>query len=186
MNTRFLGTLCIAGTLAILIDGFRLTALGLENLDRVSSLAYMLWSIGGICAIVGLIKLNALGSNTVMRALAFLPIIGFVIFILMDGFKASGMLTQDSVYNSLVGIGWIVLLAGMLVVGILVIAAKAWRGWQRFIPLLTPILVPVGFGIGDAIGSRLLGVIIVHMGWLLLGFIIATTESASTQPQVPA
>ena len=104
----------------------------------------------------------------------------------MDGFKASGILTQDSVYNSLVGIGWIVLLAGMLVVGILVIAAKTWRGWQRFIPLLTPILVPVGFGIGDAIGNRLLGVIIVHMGWLLLGFIIATTESASTQPQVPA
>ena len=76
MNTRLLGTLCIVGSFAVLVDGFRLTVLGLENLDRVSSLAYMLWSIGGICAIVGLIKLNALGSNTVMRALAFLAHVG--------------------------------------------------------------------------------------------------------------
>ena len=105
MSTRLLGTVCIVGTLALMLEGFRRTGSGPQNIDTLSSLAYVVWSIGGMCAIIGLIKLNALGSNTVMRALAVLPMIGFVVFILMDGLKVSGMLTQGPGYNSAVGIG---------------------------------------------------------------------------------
>lgn len=184
MNSRLLGTVCIVGTLALMVEGFRRTGSGPGSIDTLSSLAYVVWSIGGICAIIGLIKLHALGSNTVMRALAFLPIIGFVVFILMDGLKVSGMLAQGQVYNSAIGIGWIILLAGMLIVGILVIAAKNWRGWQRFVPLLAAVLMPTGLGFGSAIGSLLVGALIAHMGWLLLGFIIATRDSTSMEPQL--
>jgi hypothetical protein len=72
----------------------------------------------------------------------------------------------------------------MLIVGILVIAAKNWRGWQRFVPLLAAVLMPTGLGFGSAIGSLLVGALIAHMGWLLLGFIIATRDSTSMEPQL--
>jgi len=91
MNTRWLGTLLIVGTLIFMLSGFRTTALGLD--DNISELAGMLWSIGGVCCIVGLIRLNGLGSNVVARALAFLPMLGFAALTLTNGLMVAGFIT---------------------------------------------------------------------------------------------
>ena len=180
MNTRWLGTIFIVCTLILMLSGILQTALGLGEADNnISEIAYMIWGIGGVCCIVGLIRLNALGSNAVARALGFLPMIGFAALALQGGLKVAGFITPGTpVAFALTGFAWIAFLAGMLVVGILTIAAKSWRGWRRFVPLLTIALSPAVFGIGQLIGNQYIGAVIGNALWVLLGYVIATAEPA--------
>jgi hypothetical protein len=189
MNTRLLGSLCILGSFAVLADGFRDTGLsssGAQFGDSFTALAYAIWGIGGICGIVGLIRLDALGARATARAMGFLPMIGFAAFVLGDGLRAAGLLTTETLYSTLAGIGWIMMLAGMLIVGILTIAAKSWHGWRRFVPLLTIVMMPIGFGIGALIGSAAIGGTLFYASWILLGAVIATAEPRSTLHHAPA
>ncbi|MDQ4078354.1 MAG: hypothetical protein M3220_19170 [Chloroflexota bacterium] len=179
MNTRLLGTVFIIATLVVIADGLRSGG----ELDRLSALAYSIWGIGGVCAIVGLIKLNALGSNTVARALGLLPLIGFAAFTVGDGLRLAGFITaEDSLFFVLAGLAWISMLAGMLLVGILTIAAKTWRGWRRFVPLLTIVLAFAGMGLGSFVGEDI-GAAIGYSAFLLLGYVIATAEQPAALPQ---
>ena len=179
MNTRFLGIICIVGSVIAVLDAFRLSAQG-KNYDDITPITVGLWCIGGIAALVGMIQLNAVGSNTVVRALTFLPIIGFVSLILGGVLQLAGAITAE---NAMFGIGWLVLYSGMVLVGILTIAAKVWRGWRRFVPLLTVVLMPVGFGIGYAVGSLSLGVAFIYAFWALVGYVIVTAEPAPAVQQ---
>ena len=190
MNIRALGTICSIGALAVIVDGFRVA--GMESSeaqfgDKFTALAYAIFGLGGICGIAGLIKLNALGPKTTARAMGFLPMIGFAAFVLGDGLRTVGLITPDMpIYGILAAIGWLTMLAGMLVVGILTVAAKAWQGWRRFVPLLTIVMMPIGFGIGALAGSPALGGGLFFASWVMLGIVVATTESVSTLRQVPA
>ena len=182
MNTRWLGTIFIVGNIVLMLKGFRPNNPG-DTLDIIANLA---WGIGGFCGIVGLIRLNALGSNTVARALGFLPMIGFAFFVLSAALQLGGFITPGTpVYFALTGIAWLPVLAGMLLVGILTIAAKTWRGWRRFVPLLAIVMYPIGYGIGGAIGSDAIGGVLASAFWVLLGYVIATAEPApAVQPSV--
>jgi hypothetical protein len=178
MSTRLLGVAMVIGLLAAsadtITDG---PALG----GTSTELAYMIFGIGGMCGIAGLIKLKALGQNTVARALGFVPLIGFAAFVLGSALTLGGLiLAEDTLYNILASIGWIMMLVGMLIVGIMTIAAKNWQGWRRFVPLLAIVLAPVGLGIGALTGSQNLGGALAFSGFLLLGIVIATFEPAPT------
>src|SRR5690348_5269383 len=95
MNTRFLGIICIVGSVIAVLDAFRLSAIG-KNYDTIGLITSSLWCIGGIAALVGMIQLNAVGSNTVVRALTFLPIIGFVLLILGSVLQLAGAITAEN------------------------------------------------------------------------------------------
>jgi hypothetical protein len=147
----------------------------------------MLFGIGGICGIAGLIKLNALGMKATARSMGFLPMIGFAAFILGDGLRAAGLTTADApITGVFAAVGWIAMLAGMLVVGILTIAAKSWHGWRRFVPLLTIAILPIGLGIGALSGNETLAGLLLFASWMVLGFVVATAEPTSTLRQVAA
>jgi len=149
--------------------------------DTATEITYMLFGIGGMCGITGLIKLNALGTNTVARALGFVPLIGFAAFALGSALTLGGLVASgDTLYTVLASIGWIMMLVGMLIVGIMTIAAKNWQGWRRFIPLLAIVLAPVGLGIGSLVGSQNLGGALAFSGFLLLGIVVATFKPAPT------
>lgn len=181
MSTRWLGTIFVVCTLILMLSGFRTTALGLN--DNISELTQLIWGIGGVCCIIGLIKLNALGPNAVARALGFLPLFGFAAFILDGILMVAGFVTPGTpAAFTLAGIGWIPMLAGMLLIGILTIAAKQWHGWRRFVPLLTLALFPVGYGIGGLVGNAYIGTVLGNAPWLLLGYVIATAEPARLNP----
>lgn len=190
MNTRLLGTVCMVGALAVIVDGVRLTLTGTPSAqfgDRLTGLAFVLYGIGGICGIVGLLKLNALGMKVTARAMGFLPMIGFAAFILGDGLRAADLTTADApITNVLTSVAWITLLTGMLVVGILTIAAKSWRGWRRFVPLLTVMIIPIGLGIGTLSDIPLIAALIYFASWVLFGGVVATAEPTSQLRHVTA
>jgi hypothetical protein len=176
MNTRLLGSILIIGSLVVMINSFRVNVL-----DTIGGAALILWSIGGVCGLIGLIRLNALGSNAVARTVGLLPILGFFTLILSDSLRLTGFSTLNDPLNStLAGIAWVAILAGMLVVGILTIAAKNWKGWRRFVPLLTVVMIPVSFGIGEVIRIQDLDGALVFAIWVLLGYVIASAKPAPT------
>ena len=185
MNTRWLGIIFIVGTVAVILDGMRTWAAGLEpQTGSISELAYLIWGISGIGAIMGLNRLNAFGSGSVARALGFLPLFGFVAMALLSGLALVGFINEaDSLYGVLAAIAWLALLAGFVLVGILTIAARTWTGWRRFAPLLTVIIPLVVIGIGEAPGIPDLFLGLSYAGFLLLGYAIATAEPASVLPQ---
>jgi hypothetical protein len=180
MSNRWLGVLLILGTLFVMVSGFRVT----EGLgDTFTMLAYLLWGIGGVAGIIGLIRTNALGANVTARALGFIPLLGFATFVVSESMRLANLMTaDDSLFLVLATIGWISMLVGMLVVGIITIAAKAWRGWRRYVPLATILLALVGMALGQVVGTDIGGAI-SSAGFLLLGYVIATAEPAAFVPR---
>ena len=82
--------------------------------------------------------------------------------------------------------GWVVQMAGMLLVGILTIAARRWRGWRRFVPLLTIVLVPISFALGQAIDDLSWAAAIIYLAWILLGYAVATAAPAPSAERAAA
>jgi hypothetical protein len=178
MNRRLLGIMMAIGALFVMLNNFRTTAVGIKPFsDSLGSVAYVLWGIGGVCGVIGLIRQNVLGTNALARAVGLLPILGFISFILGDGLKAVGLIhLDDSLYIILSSIAWISMLAGMLVVSILTIAAKTWKGWQRFVPLVAIVMFPIALGIGQTVNNLYAGAFLGDAPWILLGYVIATAE----------
>jgi hypothetical protein len=182
MNTRSLGVLCMVGSGMILLDAARMVALGYDSTADFSTLNLVtgtLWAVGGIAGLLGLIHLNVLGSNSVVRALGFIPIIGFGLLIVANILQMAGVFKTDN--NTPAGIGWLVQMAGMVLVGILAIAARVWDGWKRFVPLLAVVLAPLGFALGSMVGDLNLGVMPVYAVWILLGYLVSTSEPAQAR-----
>ncbi|HEX6305856.1 MAG TPA: hypothetical protein VFZ76_16790 [Anaerolineales bacterium] len=180
MNTRYLGILCIVGNVIALVGAW--VQLDDNPGDNIFGL---LWGIGVLAGLVGLILGNAVGSNPVVRAVAFLPIIAVVSGIVVGIAVQFGATTYDSILSAFSYFGW---LAGMILVSILTIAAKTWAGWRRFAPLV--VLVMAFFiqpGINTAGGltpiSLALGYTVGQVSWTLLGYVVATTEPAPARAQ---
>ena len=126
---------------------------------------------------LGLMRLNVLGSNTFARDTGFVPLFGFAAFIVGEGLRLLGFVNvENALYNLLSGLAWIAVLAGMLVVGILTIAAKTWRGWRRFVPIMATVMLPVSIGIGSAMDNSYVSSVLGWTPWILLGFLIAIAE----------
>jgi hypothetical protein len=179
MNTRWLGILLVISSLIVMLNNFRTAAIGVKPYtDTLGNVAYLLWGIGGVCGVIGLIRQNALGTNAIARAVGLLPLLGFVAFIVSSGLEVVGFFRlDDPLYMTLSGLAWMAVLAGMLVVGILTIAARTWRGWQRFVPLVAVVMFPVALGIAQTVGSLYIGAFFGYAPWMLLGYVIATAET---------
>lgn len=178
MSTRLLGILCIAGSvIAIVGTLFFQVRFDAPPTNTISFITAFLWPIGVIAGLVGLIQSNGVGSNPAVRAVAFLPIIALGLNTVAGVAELTGVGSPDSV---LFIVGFFGLWVGMVLVGILTIAAKMWPGWRRFIPLFV-ILVMIlngatGFdnSLGQAISSGV---------WVLLGYAVATAEPAPALAQ---
>jgi len=171
MNSRLLGILCMLGGAAVIIGAL----VWGEFANTPGIIAGILWALGSIAGLVGLIQLGALGDSPLSRALGLVPIIGFGLLAVGSVLQLAGIVDDQSTFF---GVGWVVQMAGMLLVGILTIAARRWRGWRRFVPLLTIVLVPVFFAL-----SRLdipAFAAVFYGAYVLLGYAVATAEPVPT------
>ena len=141
MRTRILGIICIVASSIWTLDALRGVALGLDDVDSLGSLAGTIWAVGSVCAVVGMLRLHVVGANAAVRVLACVPIVGFVL--LVAGVRQlADVVTTDM--NVTAAFGWLFQLAGTVLLGILTIAARIWRDWRRFVPLLCVAPVPAG------------------------------------------
>lgn len=177
MNTRLLGSLCIAGSLIAAAGALFFQFQFLDTDPPLGKVVGFLWGIGAIAGLIGLILSNGVGSNPAVRAVASLPIIALTLNTVGNIALIAGLLSPDSV---LFTFGFLGLILGMVLVGILTIAAKTWSSWRRFAPLII-ILVMIlngAAGFDNSLGRALsTGV------WALLGYAVVTAEGAPSRAQ---
>ncbi len=184
MTPRFLGIVCMAASAlaaaGVLLFQFR------SGAPPTTVIGYghvLLWPLGAMAGLIGLIQSNGVGSNPVVRAVAFLPVIGIGLGLVAVLTEAAGVSPTD---NILLHISRLIMIFGMVLVGILTIAAKAWPGWRRFVPLVIILVMVLPFATGIVDVDHVLGQAIASGVWVLLGFVVATAEGRSAAEQLAA
>ena len=177
MNTRLLGILCIAGSLIAAAGALFFQFQFLDTDPPMGKVVGLLWAIGAIAGLIGLILSNGVGSNPAVRAVASLPIIALTLNTVGNIAGAAGVVSPDSV---LFTFGFIGMMIGMVLVGILTIAAKTWPGWRRFVPLFIILVMIISGATGfDNNFGRALSTGV----WVLLGYAVATAADAPSAAQ---
>lgn len=181
MNTRLLGILCIVGSLLAVV-GALLFRLRYDSASTGMGLVVgSLMSLGIIAGLIGLIQLNAVGSNPVVRAVAFLPIIGVVLSNVGQFARVSGVSSSDSILSIVGFAGFFGFLAGLVLVSILTVAAKTWPGWRRFVPLFVTVMFFIGLGF--RVDNIYLSHAVSVAPMALLGYVVATSEPTPSRAE---
>ena len=184
MNPRFLGIICIAAT-ALAAAGILFIQLR-SGTPPTTALGYghvLLWPLGAMAGLIGLIQSNGVGSNPVVRAVAFLPVVGIGLGLVAVLAEATGVSPTDNIF---LHISRLIFINGMVLVGILTIAAKVWPGWRRFAPLFIILVTVLPFATGIVDVDNVLGQAIASGVWVLLGYVVATAEGTAAERRATA
>lgn len=179
MSIRLLGSLCIIASLIAMADGARLVATGhqdipgVRDLDTIQFITQIVWAIGTLCALIAVVRLKVVGANPIFSALSYLPLVGYLGSITGLFLGLAGLPTA----NNPIGIaGQLLSMAGMVVLAILVLAARAWAGWRRFTPLLTVLAIPVGAVLVGITGLDGWFIMINAVATALFGYAVLSSE----------
>jgi hypothetical protein len=183
MKYRLLGILCIILSLPQLIDGFRWATLGLTTPDTFSLVANIALDAGALCGLWGLLSLKATGSNPIFGVLTFLPAAGHLSDLINNLQQMARVAGPDAPLSIA---GGMLILFGWLVVGILTIAAKQWRDWRRFTPILVSLAFPAAVALRSITHVPGLISIIMAGTLVLLGYAVQSSPIAMTRPTVLA
>ncbi len=177
MNPRLLGIVCMAAS-ALAAAGvlFFQVRFGAPPTDAISYVVVLLWPLGAMAGLTGLIQSNGVGSNPVVRAVAFLPVIGFGLTLVAVLSDATGF---GSLFNFLTPVGFLVFIIGMVLVGIFTIAAKTWPGWRAYVPLIIIIVTVVGRATRVVDAENIFGQVMIMALWMVLGYVVATAREPS-------
>jgi hypothetical protein len=175
MNPRLLGTLCIVGGAAYLLNGLRFFIAGGPVEDQLEAILSAIWALGAICGILGIIAARATGTHRVVRLLSYLPIVAFLM--VFTGLVPMIVNPANDV-NPLIIFGLLGVVVAMLLNGTFTVVAKVWRGWKLLVPFLPAIMPFVGIALGSLIGIEgAVNVILVALSWMLLGYAVMTSPA---------
>ncbi len=173
MNQRLLGTLCIFGGLAYLINGLRFFAAGEPLPDQLDVILSSIWAVGGICGILGMIAVRVSGASRVASALSYVPVAALLAALAGNIQRA---LNPAIEFSPVSAVGLLGLAVGMVLVGVLTVRANVWKGWKKVIPFLPAVMPFIGMAIGAAIGvAGGVNVSLVALSWMLLGYAVVTS-----------
>jgi len=171
MNIRVLGVLCLIGNAIWVLDSIRwfFRGFGWDTLDMLVSIIY---AIGSICGILGLIALKATGPHPILRLLSYLPILGFLFSIAVTFGNNQDVVSQL--------IAFFIQAGGMALVAILTLFTKAWVGWRKLTPLVVVLAWPIGWAVQSPLGNPPgLANLIMAAAWVLLGYAILSSPPAT-------
>lgn len=181
MNNRVLGTIAMICAPALLIEGLLLR--GQEN-ALITGIASMIFMVGWICSNIGMWRLRATGTGRWNRVVLLIQLVGLVLAFVFGFFEATGLLGRESIVFNVTDIAWPLSMLWMIVVGIAVMVAKRLSGWQRFVPLLCPLWLPVAI-VGTIVFGETGGYIGVGLAavlWALLGYVVVRSDSPQLAP----
>ena len=174
MNTRLLGSAGIAGGLCLFLVELRHIMTGVpvsaETIDRLDALLYALWSIGMIGTLWAIYKLDVTGNHALLRLVPAIPMLGFAVGALVSLLQAAGVVAGT---HPAFGLFWILVMVGLLITGIVVLAARRWTGWRKFAPLACILVVPIMIGLSSVVGN--IGNLLFSLAQMLLGFAVFTS-----------
>jgi hypothetical protein len=176
MKIRILGTLCVIGSVLQVMDGIRWATFHITSGDSLSLIIDILFSIGALCALWGLLILEVTGTKRIFQVLTVIPMIGFLANMVNDFQQLAKVALPD---DPLSIVGGLLSLLGLLVVGILTIAAKRWMGWRRFTPLIVSLAFPLAILVRSMIHTT--GTISIFMGSAMVLFGYAVLSSSADE-----
>jgi hypothetical protein len=174
MNKKLLGVICMAGGAAYLALGFKFLVSGAATNDFVDLVLSTIWSLGGICGILGMIAGGVTGKKAVFRVLSYLPILAFGLNIAGNIVQA---LNKGLDFNPLTIISLLLLVVSMILLGIFTVIAKVWTGGKQVAPFLPAVMPFIGMAIGGLL--HIVGAVnvsLVALSWVLLGYLVLTQD----------
>lgn len=149
-------------------------------LSGVFSLIYMM---GWVCSIVGLMRLKATGNSKLGKAILWIQLM----LLFVANIWNLWVIVQPGANSTLfriLDLFWPVSNAFMIVVAIATLKAKKLMGWRRYAPLFVALWLPVGLMLaGVVFGHSILSIVITGLhstlGWVLLGYSISTPYSTN-------
>lgn len=179
MNPRILGTICVIGGAAYLIQGLRFAVLGSYVPDLLGVVLSGIWALGAICGVLGMIALRATGTNRVVRIISYLPIAGFLLILASNLYW---VMNPDVQFNPLGVFGFLGVLVGLLLNGFFTLRANVWSGWKKAVPFLPAIMPFLGMAIGSLTGVEGVNVSLVALSWVLLGYTVTISPESALVP----
>jgi hypothetical protein len=183
MNTRILGIFCVIGGLTYLAGGVWLATAGAPADPigvRFAHVFSLIWAIGGLCGLLGMLMTCATGTGRTARATLGLPAIGLSLVVIdaVMGLVASSPLSPfTDLPSPLSAISRFLLLIGFLVVTVFVLRAKRWTGWSRFAPPAVLLAPFVGILFGSLLGIAFFQLVFIGLSWALIGLAVQTQQS---------
>jgi hypothetical protein len=179
VSTRVLGIIGIIGAPWMFIDFINNGLYDRFLPTSISGVRNFLFMTGWICSIVGLYKLEAMGTR---RWQKIIMIIQIVCLCLADCWCIFEMFAPSSPSKIFYMLNFLWPVAGffMLITGIVILRAKKLKGWKRYIPLCAgfwfPQTVIIYYFTQNSLLSLVLSGIYSAIVFSLLGFIIATYD----------
>ncbi len=176
-QVRTAGVLCVAGAVGWLVTGSVSSVVG-----QLGGTAFVVWEVAWILVqsllLVGVVGLALSGAASgwfggIALGIALLGRADFV------AAEVHSLIIGEESF--LLPVGALVTAVGMTLVGVAVLRAKRWSGWQRFAPLLAGVypfvaMFPFIFITNE---PSMLAIAAWGLPWLLLGYAIYSGSPAS-------
>lgn len=169
----------IAGALLLMIGGFVFARLSTQEPPPAALIALRVVSDLLLAAgVAGLVRSGVAGRGRLATIGLVLTVLGFLVLCVAE----IALAMESDIDMVLFGIASAVLVVGLIMIGVAVLRARRWTGWQRFLPLVLGLyLLPIGPlpGIAFSIALGVWGIL-----WLLFG--LTMRAEASGERPTPA
>ncbi len=185
MKVRPFALIAAVLTLIGMVDSVRLLLTGhldtpgFRTIDNTTAIFQIVSAVGTLFALLALLALKVTGRNPIFRFLTYVPVIGAAALIVGFVLKLAG---QPNENNFIGAFGQLATMGGLLIVGILTIAAKQWVGWRKLTPLMVVLSIPLGAIVVGLTGQDGWFGIINSLMFLLFCYALYTSQPAEELP----
>ncbi|MET8763774.1 hypothetical protein [Lentzea sp. NPDC004782] len=146
-------------------------------------LAYAVFHVLVLVGVLGFARSGAAGTGRAARAGGGLAVAGTAVLLAAElasiPFRAEPLsATGPSVVGAVFGLGTLLTAAGFLMTGVTTLRAGVWRGWRRYVPLVTGVwtalLVGLAATAGIAFGVGVYGLCVLMLGVAMRSPVVAT------------
>lgn len=187
MNNKTLGTLTILLSPTLALASLASKSNGQWD-TKTSAFLGLAFLVGWICAALGLRRARATGYGRVAQGVFALQL---VLLTLAACQQVMDLLPgpHNPTFYQIADLSWPASMVCMLVVGSLVLQARVWTDWRRWVPILCGITLPIFFLL-VALGYRKAGADMFEaysfVMWALLGLAVRQSpEVEATEPALP-
>lgn len=138
----------------------------------VASALGMLYLVGWAASAAGMRRLRVAGRLS--GAVFIVQLIGLALAFAFNVLEVTGA-NPDALLFRVTDLAWPVSHVFMLVAGALVLAARVWKDWRKWTPLLCGLALPLFFGARPILGGEVAGFIfgaLTAVAFALLGYAV--------------
>jgi hypothetical protein len=178
-RTRILGMIGIAGAPWMLIDFMENGLYDHFKDTPASGVRGFLFITGWTCSVWGLYRLQAAGTKSWGKTILLIQVVLLLLANCWNLYVIIRPQGYDRIFIKL-SYFWMASAFFMLITGVVVIAAKRWQGFKRYLPLLAGLWIPIVFFVVSRIFGLTLTTLIISgvyatLVFTLLGFSVITS-----------